>query len=178
MGRPNPHAVLQKQMPQGFQGHAATPFVLFSTPWSKMVTFLAAAANRKDLRISTNSSLMSLPPTPCNCQLWSQFHAVTVWLPPVTQTQNHTYSYTEAHTYTSWESSAQPSLLHAAQHSRPWRLLCVLLTPQQQWTCCMRLMTAQSGEEGKGGETGREMSHPNLKFIPVLQQPKLSKTYK
>lgn len=56
---------------------------------TRVVTLVAfAAANREDLSISTNSSLKSLSPH-CNCQLWSQFHAISLITPSHPDLQPH-----------------------------------------------------------------------------------------
>lgn len=122
-------AVLHMWVPQGFQDHAQHPLSCSHHPDDGNIGgFLAAAANRKDLRISTNSSLKSLSPH-CTCQLWILFHAITVWLFPATQTFNHTYSYSEA----SRSHQHQYHYLKTTEHhSKTWKLLCAFLTPQHK----------------------------------------------
>lgn len=46
------------------------------TELKTLLALLAAAANRKDLRISTDSSLQSS--FSCSCRLWIQFHAISL----------------------------------------------------------------------------------------------------
>lgn len=167
MGRPKPRAVLQMQVPQGFQDHAAPPSTLFSTPWWCITpaAILALAANRKDLRISTDRSLKSLS-SRCNCQLQIQFPAITVWLLPTTQTNNPTYSYTEAH-------KAPVSLPEATQnHSRTWKLY-VFLMPQQQQKCWVGLITRQNSRGGTQRDTTSQIPEhwpvsPALSSYPLI----------
>lgn len=128
--------------------HSTLYLVLTTLTMVTLVAFLAAAANRKDLRISTNSSLKSLSPH-CNCQLWIQFHAITVWLFPATQTFNHTYSYSEA-SYMFWKSSASVSLLE--DHTAPLKSMeitvCISYVTTQG-KCWVRLISAHNSWEGK-----------------------------
>lgn len=90
-------AVLHMWVSQGFQDHAQHPLSCSHHPDDGNIGgFLAAAANRKDLRISTNSSLKSLsaPASSEFCFMQSQFdnsqpprpsttHTATVKLPEI-----------------------------------------------------------------------------------------------
>lgn len=108
--------------------HSTFYLVLTTLTMVTLVAFMAAAANRKDLRISTNSSLKSLSSL-CTCQLQILFHAITVWLFPATQTFSHTYSYSEA----SRNHQHQYHYLKTTEHhSKTWKLLCAFLTPQHK----------------------------------------------
>lgn len=139
------HAVLHMWVPQGFQDHAQPPLSCSHHPDDGNIGgFLAAAANRKDLRISTNSSLKSLS-AHCTCQLWILFHAITVWLFPATQTFNHTYSYSEA----SRNHQHQYHYLKTTEHhSKTWKLLVCISYTTTQGKCWVRLISAQNSWEG------------------------------
>lgn len=110
---------LQVWVPRGFQEQAATPSCLVLNTLAisvlkTLLALLAAAANRTDLRISTDSSLQLS--SNCNCRLWIQFHAVTVWSLHSSQTYSRTYSSTEDHEKSLWQSSAPASMFEAAQY--------------------------------------------------------------
>lgn len=143
---------------------------LVLTTMVTLVAFLAAAANRKDLRISTNSSLKSLSPH-CNCQLWIQFHAITVWLFPATQTFNHTYDHLEA-SWMSWKSLASVSL--PEDHTAPLKNVEITVSISYTTTQGKCWVGLTSTHNPLGGEQGESCHLPGFSPEQWPLSPSLS----
>lgn len=137
------HAVLHMWVPQGFQDHAQHPLSCSHHPDDGNIGgFLAAAANRKDLRISTDSSLKSLS-AHCTCQLWILFHAITSLIIPSHQDL-------QQHIQLQWRfQKSSASLLedHRAPLKNVEITVCISYTTTQG-KCWVRLISAQNSWDG------------------------------
>lgn len=135
--------------------------ILFSTPWWRitLVAFLAAAANRKNLRISTNQQLSEIIVS--RLQLPALEFSFMQSQCDYSQTPRHITIHTairEVHKKSFWKSSAPVSLLEAAQyHSNLEITVCISYT-----TTAIEVLnkTDHSTEffRGRGERGGRDVT--------------------
>lgn len=129
--------------------HSTLYLVLTTLLMVTLVAFLAAAANRKDLRISTNSSLKSLSPH-SNCQLWIQFHTISFYSQPLRPSTTHTAIVKPLRCPSGNHQHQYHYLKTTQHHSNIWKLLCAFLTPQHK----RMLIKTDLSTELLGGEQG------------------------